>query len=294
VVVDQSGSMSEELLTLKSSINNLSNVLASGGIDYRVVMVGTVGTGTYEVCVPPPLGGADCQSNGTKFRAVNAHVESNDALSILLSTLGEASGPRAWKDFLRPEAEKVFVPVTDDNALGNDFAPLNPLQWDADLLATGSFGTAAKRDYAFYPIAGTNAYPAETVCSSAVNNGSVYLELAKLTHGKWFSVCSASFGPTFTAIGAALGARTACERSIPASGGAPFDPKKVNLTFTSSDGKTSRDILQETADCDAGADGWKYTADGKKLLLCGAACDAAKSDPGSKVSIEFGCATQVR
>lgn len=116
VSVDQSGSMSDDIENIKHNINRLSEVLESTGLDYRVVMIGAVGTGAYKVCVPPPLGGPGCQSNGTKFRAVDAHIESTDTLDIILNTLEVTTGPTAWKDFLRPGALKAFVPITDDNA----------------------------------------------------------------------------------------------------------------------------------------------------------------------------------
>lgn len=299
VIVDQSGSMSEELASVKANINNLSTLLDKTGIDYHVVMIGSVGTGTYEVCVPPPLGGPACASNGNKYRAVPTHVESNDALTIILSTLQiPAGGASAWKDFLRPEATKIFIPVTDDNAYGTGFQPMVPAQFDADLLAAGGglFGTDTARKYIFYPIAGANAYPLETVCGSAVNNGSVYLELAKLTGGKWFPVCSSTFAPIFTEIGTTLSAQVACELSIPTpDNGAELDPERVNVKFTSSDGKTVTDVLQDkSADCADGANGWQYSEDGTKILLCGDDCDAARNDPGSKVDVEFGCQTKVK
>ena len=303
VIVDQSGSMSTELAAVKASINNLSTMLDKTGIDYHVVMIGTVGTGTYDICVPPPLGGPACASNGKTFRTVNTNVQSWDALTIILKTLDEPVGStKAWRDFLRPDALKIFIPVTDDNATttGNYSDPLmNPAQYDADLLAKGGglFGTDAKRNYVFYPIAGAAAFPSEAECGTDVeNNGSVYLELAKMTNGKWFPICTGSFAPVFTEIGTVLSAQVACELAIPTpENGGELDPEKVNVKFTSSDGKTTHDILQDkSADCQDGANGWQYSADGTKILLCGDDCEAARNDPGSKVNVEFGCQTKVK
>jgi hypothetical protein len=304
IVVDQSGSMSEELASVKANINTMSTLLDKAGIDYHVVMIGTVGTGTYDICVPPPLGGPNCGSNGKKYRAVNEHIESNDALTLVLKTLDSPPGsPTAWRDFLRPEAEKIFIPVTDDDAKNASFQPLNPNQWDADLLAKGTggttsplFGTDALRKYKFYPIAGAQDYPSEVKCSSAVNNSSVYLELAKMTGGEWFNVCSGAFAPVFTKIGSVLSAQSACEMTIPTpENGGELDPDKVNVRFTSSDGKTKTDLLQDkTKGCADGANGWQYSEDGTKILLCGEDCETARNDPGSRVDVEFGCQTKVK
>ncbi len=299
VVVDQSGSMSEELASIKANINTLSTLLDKTGVDYHVVMIGEVGTSTYQICVPPPLGGPNCASNGTTFRAVNQHIESNDALNLILTTLDAAPGTsKAWRDFLRPTALKVFIPVTDDDAKTPSYQPLNPAQYDADLLAKGGtlFGTDAKRNYAFYPIIGAAAFPSEATCgSSVVNNGSVYLQLAKMTNAKWFPICANSFAPTFTEIGNTLSAQVACELTVPTpENGGELDPDKVNVKFTSSDGKTTTDILQDkSADC-GDVDGWQYSEDGTKIILCGADCEAARNDPGSKVDVEFGCQTKVK
>lgn len=301
VIVDQSGSMNEELASIKANINTLSTLLDKTGVDYHLVMIGEVGNSTYQICVPPPLGGPNCASNGKTYRAVNEHIESNDALDLILSTLDAAPGtPKAWRDFLRPEALKVFIPVTDDDARKSvpPYGVLNPAQWDADLLAKGGtlFGTDAQRLYRFYPIIGAAAFPGENTCgSSVVNNGSVYIQLTKMTGGKWFPICSNSFAPTFTEIGTTLSAQVACELSVPTpANGGEIDPDKVNVKFTSSDGKTTTDVLQDkSADC-ASVDGWQYSADGTKILLCGTDCEAARNDPGSKVNVEFGCQTKVK
>ena len=301
VIVDQSGSMSEELASIKSNINTLSTLLDKTGVDYHLVMIGEVGTSTYQICVPPPLGGPNCASNGKTFRAVNQHIESNDALDLILKTLDAAPGdPKSWRDFLRPEALKVFIPVTDDDARQSvsPYGPINPAQWDADLLGKGGtlFGTDAARLYRFYPIIGAAAFPSEAVCgSSVVNNGSVYVQLTKMSGGKWFPICSNSFAPVFTEIGTTLSAQVACELAVPTpEGGGELDPDKVNVKFTTSDGKTTTDVLQDSSGNCADVDGWQYSEDGTKILLCGADCDAARNDPGSKINVEFGCQTKVK
>jgi hypothetical protein len=78
-------------------------------------MIGTSGTGRYDICVPPPLGGSACAPNPPIFHTVNHNVQSKDTLNIIADTLFPAVGTSLWKDFLRPGATKVFVPVTDDD-----------------------------------------------------------------------------------------------------------------------------------------------------------------------------------
>jgi hypothetical protein len=297
VIVDQSESMDEEIVSVKASINNLSTILNATGIDYHVVMIATkdgANSPPYNVCVPPPLGGPNCDSNGSTFRLVNEFIYSNDGLKLTLATLDATAGDKVWADFLRPNALKVFIPVTDD-----DSTQMSAVNFDAQLLgkAGGAFGTDTARNYRFYPIIGASTFPSETKCGSgAVNNGPVYIALTKMTGGKWFPVCTADFAPVFNEIGSTLAAQSACELSIPTpANGGELDPDKVNVKFTSADGKKVEVVLQDkSAGCEDGANGWQYSADGKKVLLCGAACEEARNDPGSKVDVEFGCATQVK
>lgn len=308
IAIDQSGSMQDgDILNVRNNVNKLSDYLKATGLDYRVVMIARVGSCTAgsstcaNMCVPPPLGGpaADCtdtskplrNSNPPIFRTVNQAVSSTNALSLILSTYSSATTGIGWDDAVRPEAFKAIVPITDDNS------SLTAASFDTQLLAktpAGMFGTAAARKYAAYPIMGAPAYPTETPkCgSSMVNNGQRYIDLVKLAGGKWFPLCSTDFGPVFTDMAKSIAASVACEVAVPPPpAGEVFDPAKVNVLYTPSSGGGSVAITRdESAPCATGANGWQYSADGKKILLCGTACTGLKSDPGGKVSVQFGCA----
>jgi hypothetical protein len=293
VSVDQSGSMSDEIANVKANINGLSGFLQKTGLDYRVVMIGTVGTGSFDLCVPPPLGGPGCGSNGNTFRTVNRNVQSNDTLDIIVSTLGQTTGPTAWRDFLRPDSIKVFIPITDD-----DSYYLTASSFDQQLLAVpgGLFGAPGDRKYVFYPITGAAAFPSESTCgSNAVNNGKVYLDLAKRTGGKWFPICSTNFAPVFEEIGKNVASTVACKLAIPKpSDSTEIDLARVNVKVASPGGST-QDILQDSSkDCADGANGWQYDASKTNILLCGDACTAARGNTGTKVTVEFGCETKVK
>jgi hypothetical protein len=81
-----------------------------------------------------------------------------------------------------------------------------------------------------------------------------------------------------------------CEYPIPAApDNRTLDPGLVNVLFTPSHGKT-KTIGRDPSKSDCN-EGWQYSADGNSIVLCGAACDAAKSDVGSKVEILLGCRT---
>jgi hypothetical protein len=224
-------------------------------------------------------------------------VDSNDALKQTIDTLMATGGPAAWRDFIRQDSLKVFVPITDDSssdACGTPEQHCTGAWFDKVLISTGgaAFGDNSKRRYVAYPIIGANAYPAETKCSTAVTNGPEYIELAKLTGGKWFSVCAADFGPILTEIGTRVNASVSCELPIPTVDG-DLDPNHVNVKITKPDGSTI-DVLKDDKDCVSSADGWQYSADGKNVILCGTACAEMKDHVGDKVTVEFGCPTKVK
>src|SRR5262245_56609399 len=60
-VIDNSGSMSEEIASIRENINqNFASIVAQSGVDFRVVMLSLYGTESTSVCVEPPLSGASC------------------------------------------------------------------------------------------------------------------------------------------------------------------------------------------------------------------------------------------
>lgn len=299
LVIDQSGSMSDDIARVKANINKLSDYLKATGLDYRVVMIAKVGTGTYDMCTPPPLGGpaTNCtdttkplrNSNPPIYRTSNQVIASTNALSLLISTYDSTTVGIGWKDALRPEAFKAIIPITDDNSA------LAETTFDTQLLAktpTGMFGTATERKYAAFPIMGSSTYPSETKCGSTmVNNGPTYVKLVKLTGGKWFPLCATDFGPLFTDIAKSIAAKVACEVAVPPPpAGEVFDPAKIGVIYSPSTGGTVPIARDDSKPCAGGANGWQLSPDGKKLILCGTACSGLKADPGGKVSIQFGCA----
>src|SRR5687767_1756520 len=119
IVIDTSGSMDEETSQVKANINTFASKIGSSGLDYNVVLLAEKpqsfpfpfpGMPMPGICVPPPLGGADCKDNPPKYHQINEAVGSTDSLQIILDKYG------AYQGYLRPAAYKVFIEVTDDNS----------------------------------------------------------------------------------------------------------------------------------------------------------------------------------
>lgn len=140
-LVDNSGSMSDEIAAIERSINrDFAQIMEQSGLDYRVIMVSryglsghAVGKSDNPVCVGPPLSPSGCADlaqapvNGERFFHYSANVQSKDGWCVLLGSYdqpdeyGDAArpgwtslAPGGWRTYLRPEAFKTFIAIGDD------------------------------------------------------------------------------------------------------------------------------------------------------------------------------------
>jgi hypothetical protein len=131
-LVDNSKSMEPAVAQVNAGLNQFANLVGTKGLDYRVVMLSlrgdqpvTVGGKTrYPVCIAPPLAGGPGCADGARFLHSSVDIKSTQPLEQFLGTLGQTDGYRAgderggtpWSQFLRPEATKTIVVVTDDES----------------------------------------------------------------------------------------------------------------------------------------------------------------------------------
>ncbi len=136
-VIDNSGSMTEEIDAIVNNINDhFTDVMTAAGLDYRVIMLvkhGTPGNWKTEACFEEPLstipkggcaniGGSPPGNNPGKFYHYSYDVQSNDSPCVILDTLFSKNNrqdtfdlaPDGWIKWLRKSAFKVFIEVTDD------------------------------------------------------------------------------------------------------------------------------------------------------------------------------------
>lgn len=85
-----------------------------------------------------------------------------------------------------------------------------------------------------------------------------------------------------------------CEYAVPKpTGGQPFDPNKVNVSYVPGTGAEQPLVnVADAAACKPGA--WHYDnpAAPTKILLCPAVCDTVKADAAAKVNVSVGCGTR--
>jgi hypothetical protein len=285
-VVDQSGSMNQETAYVKEQINNFAADIAKSSVDYRVVMIANP-TGSNAICVPPPLAGDKC-GNAERFRLVAKTVSSTNGPSIALSEYAK------YQDFLRPEATKHFVFVTDDNSKMSAADFLAGLQ---KLQPAGIFDDV--KIHAVFAFGDNETTGCKGPFGSGAKFGSVYDSLVKTTGGAKGVICEDDWTKVFTDITTAVisGSKVSCELTVPPPPkGKTLDPDLVNVAYTKAEGEKPTTLVRvaNAAACTA-AGGWYYdnpTAP-KFIELCPASCTEVQAQVGAKVDVQFGCASIV-
>jgi hypothetical protein len=128
--------------------------------------------------------------------------------------------------------------------------------------------------------------PSTATCDhsgSAPDVGDCHFDMTKETD------LASALGKTLAAIS---GQALSCELDVP-TGTAATDPNKVNVQYTQAKGGMPVQIYQDpNKPCNGGADGWQYSSDGKKIVVCGPSCDTVRG--AYRIDLILGCATQVR
>ncbi len=332
-VVDNSASMAPAVAEVQAGLNAFANLVGTKGLDFKVVMLSLRGSSPtviggqtlYPVCIPPPLGGADC-GNGPRFFHASLNVLSTQILEQFLGTLdqttgyasGASRGSVPWAQELRPSATKSIVVASDDNsrfpARSFEMFPGGPSPYTNGLtLPVGLLHpsrTPSWKGYLFHGIYGWGSTLDDSIrCvypdnSKPSTSGAEYSSLVAKTGGVRAQICdgSAAWGPFFDAVATAViaTARVACELPLPVPDGGVLDPTLVNVRVT--DGLkpplTVPNVANQAA-CGL-AEGWYYEAatPPTKVFLCPVSCENAQSrGPGvniPKVEVLLGCKTVAR
>lgn len=177
-IVDQSGSMSTEIAMVKSNLNSFSTYINGTKLDYHVIMLAKRGTSTYDICIPPPLGGANC-ADGTRYKQVDQTVGSTNELTLFQSKITDI------ESFMRAKSLRQIVVITDDNSS----------------LSASSFHTWVKArtdwsDYIFHTVA---SLVTTSGCTASI--GKVYMDLSSWTSGYQTDLCKANWSTLFQQLG---------------------------------------------------------------------------------------------
>lgn len=341
-IIDNSGSMTDDIIAVENNINdNFASIIAASGVDYRVIMIAEHGSasGAESICVKAPLSTTTCNpipadpgQNPPIFYQYSVVIASHDSLCKLLNTYDgttpdqDGYAPGGWKDWLRKDALKVFVEITDDgiscSAAGttyNDGDNVNTGvtvadSFDTNLLAKDpvQFGDANNRNYVWHSIIGvkendppTAPYlPADpiigTKCvldgTTSPGPGTGYQALSIKTGGLRFPICqNASFDVVFQEIakGVIEGAQVACEFPLPTPPmGQTLDLDTVVVEYTAGGMGAPLNLKQVKTAADCAAD--SFYIENEIIKLCPDSCTTIQNDDKAKLAILFGCEVDVQ
>jgi hypothetical protein len=184
-VIDNSGSMAQEAAWVRTNLLSFANYVSAQS-SIKLAVISAQGTTGQKVTIP---------TGDPRFMQINQTIGSNDALKItkgILEAVPNSTGTVVQKQaftlngFLRPNAQKVFVFVTDDEStmltstdfmvtLGRVFANQAPI-------VNGFVGFGA----------------ALSPCEAAY--GAQYFNLGLATGGDMFNICSTDWTPHFAKL----------------------------------------------------------------------------------------------
>ena len=303
IAIDNSGSMSEEAAEVRTNINNFASIIASSGLDYRVVLISNH-TGSTGVCVPAPLGtGSPACASGPEGRLLHIHraVGSRNAPDLVLSQYP------MYRSFLRMNSAKVFLWITDDesatitaDSLRSSLSALEP---------AGMFDIQIHNSIVGYhgETPTTWATRAAGACGSLARVGASYMRLAQCltnanapiadcTAGRTGRVCDADWSTVFEEIarGVVSGVPVACEFDVPMPpAGQSIDLELVNVSVLTTGGVVDRTLTRVANEAACTPNGWYVDDDvaPTRLFFCADACRAVQMVPEANVNIDIGCFT---
>jgi hypothetical protein len=292
IAVDNSGSMSEEIGFVRERLNAFSQLIVESGVDVRIILISAPHSPPSAarrdedddddrdtgLCIAPPLGSGNCplDSQLDRYHHVARKVDSHDALELITETFPE------WRARLRPDANKIFVVVTDDDA---DDTALGFSQRVASLP-----GLLFER----WSFAGIYCF---RQCREAAAVGRVYDALVQQTHGVAGDLCQQDFAPVFDALARSVveSSGLACAWDIPAPpAGLSFERGQVNVQYSGAvTPPTALLQVASAARCGPGG-GWYYdeALNPQRILVCPGTCSALQSDRAATIDVLFGCGTQ--
>lgn len=171
-VVDNSGSMGEEIADIRRHINSFAAQVTQSGLDAHIVMISDKGTTGASICVAEPLASPNCGDNG-QFRHVDEEVASTDAPNVMLDSYG------AYEAMLRDGSHRAVVFVTDDNS-----------RMSGETFVASMNAKARLAGAAVHGVVGLDLND----CPDIAAKGSNYERMAQLTGGLVVPICCNDYG----------------------------------------------------------------------------------------------------
>lgn len=318
LMIDNSGSMDDEIMAVVRNISvNFTDILDATGIDYRIILLsyhGDIredppGPADFPICIEEPLSGTDCDpvpampAITERFKHYHVAIDSEDSLIQALDTYARPDpfgfAPDGWRGWLRDDAQRVFLEITDDTS------DLSADDFEVALYALDppAFGHAGDRNFVFHSIIGIRekAMPLEPYgpdepvvgrdCDSAAEPGVPYEELSIRSGGLRFPVCEfEGYDVVFRTIadGVIEGSEIQCSFESPeAPEGATLDFSRVVVLYEPGGGGAP-ETLTRVDGPGACVDGGFYV-EGETITLCDATCARVQMDEDGVLDVHVAC-----
>jgi hypothetical protein len=215
--------------------------------------------------------------------------------------------PNGWNEWLREDAFKVIIEITDDQSADAlpDGSPPTAANFDQALLQLepNQFGRPGFRNYVFHSIVGLAAntpddtpwLPEDAIlantCPSGVEPGLEYQKLSVVTGGLRYPVCNFdSYDAVFEAAAQGIieNARLGCEIPVPDVGdGQSYDADSLVVQYVAEEGTPPRTFRKtDQADCGS-ADEFYLT--GSIITLCPQLCDEVGRSNSGEILVAVAC-----
>jgi hypothetical protein len=231
----------------------------------------------------------------------------------------EGRAPNGWRSFLRPEAQKALIVITDDSAVctfehgeisvafGATAADPyeDALAFHRALLAISPehFGVAPDVRYRFYSFVGMAPHASATepwfphedlsaeLCDTAASAGLAYQALSVITDALRYPVCEGrGFDSVFRALARSVidSTKVSCVFQIPtAPVGQAINRRTVSLEYRAG-GNAMPLPLGQVEDREA-CDDRSFYLSGEQLELCPGACALVEGDPAARLDVLYAC-----
>jgi hypothetical protein len=307
LVVDTSNSMADAIAAVEASINaDFAAVLGGSGLDYRVLVLGDYPPAEQlYICISMPLSGTDCNPP-PPIPATTPHYQQYDAITgsgaFLDNILAWYSAPDphglapgGWSDWLRPEAQKLFLAMTDGSSASNSNADGDA--FDAALLALpGSpFGMPGDRRYVFHSIISmepNNPPQMPWLPADPIQGNGDSIQQVSVVSGGWRFPLSLpdDFDVVFQQIaeGVVESTPVACSFPIPEPPeGETIDPNTIEIDYLPGGVGAAESFHQVVGPAECAADAFYISAD--TIFLCPEACALVQADVAAQLDVRYGC-----
>jgi hypothetical protein len=124
-MIDSSGSMQGEIDTVLAELNDFADALDAAGGSNALHLIADRGADAFEMCVQPPLGGANCADNPPRFYQYDTNGGNTISMVHSSNALGRAIQQRStWAPRLQANSHIAFIVTSDDD--GDDPAWIAP------------------------------------------------------------------------------------------------------------------------------------------------------------------------